>query len=314
MRPMLAAPAPEQLDFPHYASTKLDGLRCLIHEGVAKTRKLEVIPNLHVQRMLGHPLLEGLDGELCVGPPYADDLLSRTQSGIMSVHGTPDFVFYVFDHYNGDAVTAPYQVRYERLRHAMAQPVYAGHPNIQLLEQRWITSVDQLSDFQEDALERGYEGLILRNPAAGYKFGRSTDNPIGSVNAKTGKPLQPWTMLKVKKFSDGEARVTAVVEMMRNENDLEEDELGLAKRSSAQSGLVPAGVLGALEAVDLVTGVTFRIGSGFDAEQRARLWLQRAELIGQIVKYKHFEIGVKVAPRHPIFVCFRDARDVGDPA
>lgn len=311
MRPMLAAAAPEALDLPLFASAKLDGLRAVVKDGRVYTRKLELVPNLHIQRMLGHPLLEGLDGELCVGPPYADDVFQQSQSGVMSIAGVPDVRYYVFDYWNGPA-GQPYTERLRNLQAAFERPEYAGHPLMELLEQRWVTTLDDLSDMQEDHLERGYEGLILRNPAAPYKFGRSTDNAIGALHATTGKPLQPWGMLKLKKFSDGEARVTALVELMRNENDLEESALGLAKRSTSKEGLVPAGVLGALRVVDLVTGVEFGIGSGFDAQQRVVLWQAGSALVGQVVRYKHFEVGVKTAPRFPIFQGFRDLRDVGE--
>lgn len=326
MRPMLAAAAPAEIDLPLFASAKLDGIRAVVKDGRVHTRKLELIPNLHVQRMLGHPLLEGLDGELCVGPAYADDVFNVTQSAVMSVHGTPDVRFYVFDHWNGDADRTPYRVRLQRLQAAFEDPTYAGHPMLELLEQRWVTDLEALSAMQEDHLERGYEGLILRNPDAPYKFGRSTDNPVGTLHEKTGKPLQPWCMLKLKKFSSGEARVTGVVELMRNDNDLEESALGLAKRSKAAEGMVPAGVMGALEVVDCVTGVPFKIGGGFTAHDRAQLWADHTgqpvgfvaptgrPVIGRIWRYKHFEIGVKTAPRFPIGQGERDPRDMGEPA
>lgn len=305
MRPMLAAKAPEQgLDFPLYASAKIDGVRAIVKDGRVWTRKLEPLPNEWVQQCLGHPLLEGLDGELCVGAPYADDLFVNTQSAVMSRGGKPDFMFYVFDYWNGNAHADPYTLRLSRLETAFAEPVYVAHPYIELLEQRMVHTLEQLTDMQEDYLERGYEGLILRNPNGVYKFGRSTDNPNDAVHERTGKPLQPWTMMKLKKFADSEARILNVVQLMRNENESEENALGLSKRSTSKAGLVPAGVLGALEVEDVHTGVKFSIGSGFDAEQRVHLWSIRDRLPGMLVKYKHFEIGVKVAPRFPIFLGF----------
>lgn len=315
-RPMLAAKAPEELDLPAYISAKLDGVRCLIVDGVALTRKFEVIPNAYVQRMLGHPLLEGLDGELCVGPAYGNDVFARTQSGVMSYAGEPDFMFHVFDYCNGAAATTPYSARLAALETALALPEYVLHPRLQLLEQTLVHDIETLAAMQEAHLELGYEGLIARNPAAGYKFGRSTSNPIGArrMGKADGALLEPWCMLKIKKFSDGEARVVGFKELMYNENEAEEDALGLTKRGSSAEGLVPAGVLGALVVEDCVTGVRFNIGSGFTAAQRADLWARRGNLLGHVVSYTHFEVGVKTAPRFPIFKGFRDLRDIGDPA
>ncbi len=311
MRPMLAAKAPAELQFPLLASAKLDGIRCVIKDGRAFTRKLELVPNAYVQQMLGHTLLDGLDGELIVGPPYADDVFNTTQSGVMSMHGQPDFLFYVFDYWNGPE-GQPYSQRLANLQAAMQTDPYVTHPRLQLLEQYMVNDIDTLTALQEDHLERGYEGLILRNPGSAYKFGRSTDNPEGGIGAN-GKPLQPWTMLKLKKFSSGEARILECVELMVNRNEAEDDALGLSKRSSSKEGLEPGGVLGSFRVADCVTGVEFGIGSGFDAEERAALWSQRASLVGKIVRYKHFEVGAKVAPRFPIYQGFRDPRDMGEP-
>ncbi len=300
MRPMLAVSSPsEGLTFPLMYSAKLDGVRCVIEGGVAKSRKLEEIPNRYVQHMLGGPWLEGLDGELCVGAPYADNVFTQTMSGVMSYGGEPDFTFYVFDFWNGPE-SMGYGTRYLTLLDAFQRQPYVSHPRLQLLEHTVVNSMDELTAAQEDHIERGYEGLILRDPDGPYKHGRST--------AKQG-----W-MMKLKRFTTGEARVIGVVEMMHNENELLDSALGLAKRSTAQSGLVPAGVLGALTVVDCESNVPFSIGSGFSAQERLELWQQQSHVLGRVVKYKHFEIGVKTAPRFPTFLGFRDERDMGEPA
>lgn len=313
MRPMLAAGAPAVLEFPVYGSAKIDGVRAVVRHGQVLTRKLELIPNRYVQQCLALPWLEGLDGELCVGNPYDEHLFSNTQSGVLSIEGRPDFRFYVFDYWNADAESTPYRVRYDRLLQAFALPSFASHPHLILLEQRPVLDMEQLALMQEDHIERGYEGLILRNLSGTYKFGRSTDNLSTAVHAKSGQPLQPWTMLKVKKYSTGEARVVGTVEMYHNENELEDSPLGLAKRGKSQEGMVPAGVLGALECEDLASGVKFKLGSGFTAKQRADYWAARGSLIGLVARYKHFEPGAVVAPRHGVFQGFLDPRDMGEP-
>lgn len=299
MKPMLAVAAPQQLTFPLLASYKLDGVRCLIENGVAKTRKLEVIPNGYVQQMLGHTLLDGLDGELCVGPANDPRVFNTTQSGVMSLPGEPDFTFYVFDLWNMGE-TEGYAQRYAALKHTFKElEPYRSHPRIKVLEHRYINSLGELTAFQRDALALGYEGLILRSIDGPYKFGRST--------AKQG-----W-MMKLKQFSDGEATVLECVEMLHNDNELEQNNVGGAKRSKAQAGMRPAGCLGALRVKDCVSGVEFSIGTGFDQSERELYWNSRDKLIGLVVKYKHFEVGVKDAPRFPVFLGFRNPADMGAP-
>ena len=67
MKPLLAYTVSDlaAVRFPVLASPKLDGVRCVIRDGVAMTRTLKPIPNRHVRAMLAH--LPDLDGELIAG-------------------------------------------------------------------------------------------------------------------------------------------------------------------------------------------------------------------------------------------------------
>ena len=77
--------------------------------------------------------------------------------------------------------------------------------------------------------------------------------------------------------------------------------------------MVGAGVLGGFK-VRGINGqykdVEFSIGSGFDGEERNRLWTGREALIGNIVKYKFFDKGSDTRPRFPTFEGFRNAEDM----
>lgn len=159
--------------------------------------------------------------------------------------------------------------------------------------------------FEADCLAIGYEGIMLRAPDGGYKQGRC------------GKK-QPW-LVKVKRFEDAEAVVVGVVERMHNDNEATTNELGRTKRSTHQENKRPAGDLGAL-VCKTPEGIQFQIGTGFTAEQRVELWseylldhhtFKTDGLVGRTVKYKHFaNAGVKDAPRFPVFLCWRDERDL----
>ena len=50
------------------ASPKLDGIRCMIQDGIALSRSLKPIRNEHVQYILGREIFNGLDGELIIIP------------------------------------------------------------------------------------------------------------------------------------------------------------------------------------------------------------------------------------------------------
>lgn len=295
LRPMLAAKAPEDLDrlrYPLLASPKLDGLRCLVIDGVAVSRSLKRIRNRHIQALLGDPRFNGLDGELIVGSPTAPDCYRRTDSAVMSADGEPDFRFYVFDDWSSHE---PFATRRLIVSERCNNELLIAHEHTAIHDSKYLET------YEANILAQGYEGLILRDMNAPYKFGRSTTK-------------QQW-MLKLKRFVDGEAVVVGVEELQRNYNEATLDERGYTKRSSHQENKCGAGVLGALVCVQYLDNPPqdlpeFNIGTGFDAVTRESLWTIRSNLPGRIVKYKSFPVGVKDKPRHPVFLGFRDRSDM----
>lgn len=286
-KPLLASPADlDNLRFPLMASAKLDGVRAIVKDGVVLSRSLKKIPNLHVQSTFGNAEFEGFDGELIVSTPTSKTCYTDTVSGVMRVSGTPDVRFYVFDD-----ITWPKRGYYER------RPRLGNHicPHLVEVTQNIVHTLDELLRMEERHLTLGYEGLILRDPNAPYKFGRST--------TKEG------ILLKLKRFTDSEFEVIGYEERQHNGNAATTNELGRTKRSSHAAGKSGLGDLGAL--VLQGDGFTFNCGTGFDDATRKALWAQRdSGLVGRIAKVKHFEIGAKTAPRHPVFLGFRDARDM----
>jgi DNA ligase-1 len=297
-KPMLAATEmPNPIRFPVYASYKIDGVRAVVRNGVLLSRSLKPIRNESIQNLLAIPLLEGLDGELAVGDPTHKNLMQITTSGVMRSEGQPDFRFLVFDISNLP-LDEPYSLRFEKLFSAFANPSYKNSisSRVHLLEQKLIESQQDLDIFEAEALALGYEGVICRDPAGRYKYGRSTTKEGG--------------MFKVKRFVDGEALIVGFKERMHNANVAFTNELGRTARSSHQDNKIGMDTLGAFECTDLATGAPVSIGTGFDDAQRADFWSRRNSLIGRIVKYKSFPHGVKDAPRHPVFLGFRDPEDM----
>jgi len=294
LRPMLACKTPEDLsalNFPVLHSPKLDGIRCLITEQGPMSRTMKPIRNEHVQSLLTDPKLIGLDGELIVGDPTSKTVYRDTNSAVMSIKGQPEFTYYVFDRW--DLYEHPFSDRLSALEDLYATGVLKAP--VTLHRHSLAVSVFELLEAEERALEAGYEGLVTRLPDASYKFNRSTIREQG--------------MVKIKRFEDAEAEVIGVEELMHNGNEAELDERGYTKRSSAQAGQVPMGVMGAL-ICQTPEGVEFKMGTGFTAEERARIWSIRSSVVGMLVKYKSFLVGVKDKPRHPVFLGFRDEEDV----
>lgn len=295
MKPMLAVEAPKNLKFPLYATPKLDGIRCCITQDLkAITRSLKPIPNDYIRSQLeGIPELNGMDGELIVGDPTAEDCYHTTQGAVMTKAGRPEnFTFFVFDYWNRDGATS-WELGQDFVSMALNHIV---DERVKLLGSAFIKTQTELDAYENDMLQLGYEGLILRYPGSPYKFGRST--------AKEGY------LLKLKRFVDAEATIVGFEELMRNGNEAKTNALGRTERSSHRAGLVGGGVLGGLLCHDLASGQAFTLGTGFNAKQRSDIWARREELMGKLVKYKSFKIGERDAPRFPVFLGFRDPSDL----
>lgn len=292
LRPMKAVHAPDNLNalpFPLWASTKLDGIRCIIKDGVAYSNSLKPIRNKFIQAELSRKELDGLDGELIIGEPNAWDCMRKTNSGVMSFDGEPDFKFHVFDRW--DRAGVDYMKAYEQISSIC-------HPRVELVYQRGLVDTAGLEALERSVLDDGYEGLVLRRPNGMYKYGRST--------------LREGYLIKLKRYHQAEATIVDTTPLLRNLNPPELNELGYTHRSAAQGGKMEMPLLGALVVKGFFDGamVEFEIGTGFTLAERDRFWRERESLIGKFVTYKFFPTGSKDRPRHPVFISFRDEDDL----
>lgn len=300
VRPMLAASTPvtpDDIDFskgPVWCSPKLDGIRNLQMKSISKSRKLIDIPNQSIQKALGTPVLDGMDGELIVGLPEAENCIQTTTSGVMSAFGSPAFAYYVFDVWDSPGVGFATRKGYLRRRVATARRM--GLPVI-LLPQTLCTTREELVVAVGRNYEMGLEGSIIRNYDGLYKFNRST--------------LREGLLLKVKESVDSEIHVTGFLEMKHNQNAAVVDELGLTKRSTHKAGKVAAGTLGKLVGIDTNSGKPVIVGTGkMTAAEKLHVWQNQHLYLGAFAKYRYSSYGVKDGPRFPRFICWRDPIDM----
>jgi DNA ligase-1 len=288
-KPMLAhskSPDPESLSYPVLVQPKLDGIRAVVKDGKLLSRSLKPIPNAAIRAVLEGDTYEGLDGELIVGDPTAEDCYRRTCSFVMAEDKTDEeWTFFIFDKHD---YPAPVEDR------IAAAGACDYHPNIRPVTTMSAGSADELAELEAGYLAEGYEGGIIRTLGSAYKFGRS---------GKAG-PL-----LKLKRYIDYEAEVVEVVEELHNGNEAKTNELGRTERSSHAANKTGKGTMGALVVVALNgphESVEFKVGTGFTAAVRAALWEERDFVVGRVAKIKSFPVGTKDRPRHPVWLGWRD--------
>lgn len=279
-KPMLACstiPELDKINYPVIASPKLDGIRCIMADGIAFSRTMKRIPNIFIRETLAKLRLHGLDGELMV-----DGDFEKVSSVIMShVHIDQVFFYYnVFDYFHDGS--APFKVR-KNIALNIVQEL--NDPRIRYVEQQWLICKEDLDAYYGMRLIDGYEGVIVRDPESPYKQGRST--------------LKQGWLLKLKPFEDSEATIVGFEELMHNDDT----------STNKVENQVPGGVLGALRMLN-EEGISFKIGSGFNTAQRDEIWQRIDYYLGKKVVYKHQGVTKYGVPRFPTYKGIRHEDDI----
>lgn len=298
-KPLLAGTLKDfiKLKYPVFVSPKLDGIRCTVFDGVAYSRTLKKIPNRCIQDwcMQNRYFLEGFDGELIVGDVTSKDVFQKSTSGVMSVEGTPDFAFWVFDYVDSMSAISTFKSRVSRLRTKFDEGLKTVKvpEKVGLVPQTFVGTEKFLLEIENDFVAQGFEGLMVKSPEGRYKYGRSTE--------------KEQILLKVKRWTDKEFKVIGFEQKMHNANEAKLDSLGRTERSSHKANLVPLDTLGAL--VLEFHDTKFSVGTGFDDKTRKEIWENMDEYLGKFAKVKFFEVGMKDLPRFPVFLGFRSELD-----
>lgn len=299
-KPMLAATQDSEdlsnIKYPVLCSKKLDGIRAIFLDKEIKSRKLKKIPNVYIRTELNTILGNCLkNGEKFVGEFDGEILASLSMNfqesthNIMSFKGEPDFVFCVFD-----VVENSLEMTYEN-RMKLLEELEFNDPRIVKLIPTKINNEVELLAFEQQCLDEGCEGIMLRSPDGPYKNGRST--------------LSQGFLSKMKRFSDSEAVIISLEELTENTAVSTVNALGLKEKTHKKDDLVGKNTLGTIVATDLFTDNIVRVGSGLNDELRSEIWNNQSEYIGKIIKYKYFKIGMKLDTgkgRHPVLLGFRD--------
>jgi DNA ligase 1 len=301
-KPMLASVCEDmsKIRYPVLGSGKFDGIRAFVRGGVLVSRNLKPIRNQYVQDRLFKysdqsvkALLQGMDGELIVGSHVGSDVWSRSSSGVMSEGGRPDFTFYVFDLIPPVEDTAGlynYAWRYREILRRADHLKHCGLP-IEIVTQHEIHDVGELTEFEEDFVKAGFEGVMIRDPAGPYKWGRSS-------------PREQFLQKVIRKHRT-EAKIIGFVERMYNGNEATIDALGHTKRGKSKANLTGRGDLGAVRCVDPL-GVEFEIGTGFNDVQRSVIWHDRAYYLGKTAHFEYREKTPDGSYRFPVWLGIRE--------
>lgn len=313
MKPMLARDwIEDKVKFPCLIQPKIDGVRALNIDGKLYGRSLKQLDNKNLTQMFSQQMFNGFDGEIIVGNnAVAKDLCSLTSGAVRRENDTESkFTWYVFDLVTPETINWGYDLRYELLMNIVEKlKNYFGINNVIVVPQFRVNSKAELDAIDEQFLNLGYEGSIIRNPSAVHKQGRS--------DAK----MQVW---RIKRFIDAEFMITGIIEGSHNANEAKTNELGRTERSTHQENMIPNGMVGSLEGyllddvkdpssgeVILKKDSPIIVSAGtMDQFEREIYFKNPSRILNKIGKFKMFPKGVKDKPRFPVFLSIRSEKDM----
>lgn len=247
-----------ELRYPLIAQPKLNGVRVVRYRDALYTRQGLKVENRFLQSRFAS-LPHGFEGELIAGSTFAE-----TSGMIRSVENVPNkYTLVLFDNLS---VEGCYSDRMADVK----EYVYSFYDayNVEYVNSTECFRSSQVSGLYLDVLKQPYpsgEGLILRDPHAFYRPGRST--------------LQQQALLKMKRSSTGFAEVVGKTPIVRGSKERPE--------------------LGSMTCMSKEFARPFNIGTGFSHEQRVHLWKHCG--IGDRVEFEYFEMSDTGAPLHPRF-------------
>lgn len=289
------------INYPQFVSTKFDGFRCLnlcgerlLSPALKDFPNLQIPEHIHQFLLYCHTHRIVTDGEIWSPLLTFQELQSIVRSFNKDI---PDTVgYYVFDMMTESEWDNGNEKTFVK-RYIDCQQMLTGFRHVIPVTQQLVNNATEATEMFQSHIDVGEEGIILRQPAAQYKHGRTTLNQDG--------------MWKFKEFQTHDAIIVSVEEQMMLKQGVERtrDSLGHLERRYEQDLYEPAGLVGAF--VIEHEGKQFKIkpGKGHDNAWKRDKWFHRDTLIGKHIEFKYMPHGTMDNPRIGSLVRFRPDKD-----
>lgn len=305
-----------QLTYPLLVSTKMDGCRLLFKQGKIVTRSLKELPNIQLNQKF-EPLRKYseennviLDGEVfapnipfqfivsCfMTEDYEDKKSIKKWTELCQEHDYfisrqevfDKLKFHCFDCLTENLKDTPFNARLGNAENACK-----SFPELAVAVEHWaVYSAEEVSQVFDQVILKGYEGLILRNPKAPYKFGRAR------CSENIAYKLKPWATV--------DSKIIGIVQATVVNEDAEKtvNELGYSRTSKRQEDRHTIDKAQAF-VVDF-NGKELSVPIAMPDTQKIYIWKNKNEYIGKYVEFKFMKIGMKEngLPRIPKMIRMR---------
>jgi len=262
----------KKIPFPADVQPKLDGVRCKVFwdgDGeiflMSRSGKRYHSPGLEEVFKRNLPTNAKLDGELYIHGVAFDDISSKVKNN----DEDGDLEYFVYDCEITDEENTeerPWSQRYMDINDVVSG--FDDLSRIHITTTITVNSKQEIEDSLEFFLDQGYEGVIIRLHNGVYI------------------PYRSSSLLKYKKFTDGEYRIVGV-----------EPGEGKFRDMAIFTCITPE-------------GRTFRCVPKGTAEHRRDLLTRGPELIDQLLKVKYFSLTEDNIPRFPVGLGIRLPEDL----
>ena len=279
-----------QVKYPLLASLKMDGIRTIFMNGRMLSRSLKEIPNEQLQKKFQHLKDYSLKNNVVLdGEMYGHNLtfqqithLVMTEDLSLIGEKLPEELkFYCFDCIK----TSPdveFIERYNSIKDLRLN-------NLVVVKQKVVNSKEEVEAMFENALENGYEGLILKSKTGKYKFGR--------YSYKSGDAY------KVKPFITIDAKIIRVEERFENTAESFTNELGRTQHHNFKDEKKSTGIAAVF--VVMYNEMEQKVCLTGTEDFRREIWENQKSYIGKMIEFKGMTVGGKDLIRHPVFLRFR---------
>lgn len=203
----------------------------------------------------------------------------------------PELKFWIFDYHDPEGVNLNFMDRWNIVTSNIIDEA-ATHSDLIT-----FSSIDELEYIYEEALENGWEGLVIVRKDSLYKYGKDTIKNDAIFKMKDDNRIHDGQILRIEESS----LIKEGVERTKNE-------LGRSVTSKKKEDRKPSGKAGGFWV--LYEGEEFKVGlKGFNDDEKREIWDNPGDYIGEWFRYNAsppVKIGGK--PRHAYFKEWRDAK------
>jgi len=309
----------DQLTYPLIVTIKKDGIHAIPHQGELRTRaiksqELPLIKNKQIQEAAKclkefsmkykftinleiyahglplHELVMFVNTE-DINTKTHQDKIKKTVSSLeypfqYYTRLPSNLEFYIFDAVKEGDENLPYK---DRLM-AVSRLGILQCPRTAMVLPVIVNNKEELLSEYQNSLEKGFEGLVLRNPNSPYKYGRST--------------FKEGFFLKLKPFEEYTATIIELNERMLNFNESTKSSEGYSIKSKDINNTEGSEI--AATATANWNGNILKITLNGTEAERCRMWKERESYIGKKIVFKGMGYGSKTVPRFPSLIRIED--------